>query len=182
MITPIQRRNLLVLAKYLESLPKDYKHFDMSAYFRVNAGSYTADSEIERNYALHNGGVATCGAAACAVGHGPSAGFLLQPQDFNIGGEVPDWYQYGQRVFCSTEDEPDDEGDLSDFEYMFGGQWSFYDDTPWGAAARIRHLLAGEAELDKFYSKSWEERLDEYKYQIKGNRSFLTSFNNWMMA
>jgi hypothetical protein len=70
------------------------------------------------------------------VGHGPAAGIRIYG-DF-------DWADYGNRVFGHLPDDG--------FGYMFGSEWSNYDNTPKGAAARIRTYVAlGHAPDDWFY-------------------------------
>ena len=135
----MNKENLLKLAAYLDTLPLDYKHFEMSDFMQEG------DPEKYTVYALENGGVATtCGAVACAVGHGPSAGFLfncdelVRGMSYNAAGEFvkllkPDWYSYTDRVFVSPNSEA--------FDFMFGGAWSAWDNTPCGAAARIRFAV-----------------------------------------
>ena len=142
-LTTDQRRNLDTLATYLENLPEDYTDFNMNYYF-FEAGrseedafidSHTSEfAKIEAKYARENGGVGKCGAVACAVGHGPSAGILFDEFDFaHNNPEKPEWGIYVEK-FCTN-------GSL-EWEFMFSGVWSLYDNTPHGAAKRIRYLLA----------------------------------------
>lgn len=123
----MNRKNLAKLATYLESLPDDYEAFDMSSFFD------STDHEAEISYALHNGGVHNCGTSACAVGHGPAAGFLLNPDE--IGWFGPRWSEYSARVFTYPH--------TPEWDWMFSGAWCEVDNTIKGAAARIRYLLAG---------------------------------------
>jgi hypothetical protein len=112
--------NLLKLADYLANLPDDYEKFDMSEYMLTRDGDFWQALDItERSKPA-------CGTVACAVGHGPSAGIRV------YGDES--WQDYSDRVF----------GDLGadDFQYMFGSEWSNYDNTPRGAAARIRTFVS----------------------------------------
>lgn len=129
----INRENLDKLATYLEKLPADYKHFEMTDYITGKRGN----SE-QVYYALNNGGVDTCGTAGCAIGHGPAAGILFKEEDLKVnqywasGFEV-DWNLYCDRYFVPTNSP--------EFEWMFGGAWYNWDNTPHGAAARIRYFL-----------------------------------------
>lgn len=117
----MNRDNLAHLATYLEALPADYQHFDMSMYMN-------GDDETE--YALGNAPLLHCGTVACACGHGPAAGMPLLPSEirWNIG----DWGAYTERVFELTAAEDD---------FLFAGFWESFDNTHQGAAARIRYLL-----------------------------------------
>lgn len=136
MLTATQRRNLVKLADYLESLPKSYKHFEMKSYF-IRNGITRAD---EVRYAKKNGGLDQfpCGTVACAVGHGPSAGVLFRPGDIDVWGE-PNWNFYSRR-FCYHG---------AAFIFMFGSDWSRVDNHHWGAAARIRYILEdGEVPME----------------------------------
>lgn len=119
--------NLLKLATYLETLPDDYGHFNMSEYMENIDGYYVCIT-------LQN--KPDCGTVACAVGHGPAAGI-------RVYGDTS-WGDYAERVFGYMTTDA--------FEYMFGSSWSDYDNTPKGAAARIRTYVAlGHAPNDWFY-------------------------------
>ena len=72
-------------------------------------------------------GMPTCGSSGCAVGHGPYAGISKIP------GEG--WVSYGTRAFGLSS------GDL-DWLWCFSSVWVNVDNTPRGAAKRIRYLLA----------------------------------------
>jgi hypothetical protein len=124
------RDNLLKLAAYLETLPDNYEQFDMSEYMLDRDGDYWETlGPDERSKP-------SCGTVACAVGHGPSAGI-------RIYGDL-DWADYAERVFGKIC--------LDEFQYMFGSEWSNYDNTPKGAAARIRTFVSlGHAPDDWFF-------------------------------
>lgn len=64
-----------------------------------------------------------CGTIGCAAGHGPSLGIAKQEND---------WNEYAYRAF-GARDLP--------FSWMFSTFWSDTDNTPRGAAARIRIAL-----------------------------------------
>lgn len=135
------RVNLARLATYLEKLPADYEQFEMSSFVE------DADPVKVQNYVVNNGSVASCGTAACAVGHGPAAHMFFNSKELLLlQGETPwnigeAWMNYARRVF--------DTNTLT-FEWMFGGCWASVpddsvdpvDNTVRGAAARIRYFLA----------------------------------------
>lgn len=135
-----RKANLIKLATYLESLPEDYGHFNMGTF--LDEGD-NFDAIVA--YALNNGGVHQCGTAACAVGHGPAAGVLFDKNEIaeewrwskaaneNIRVDVPNWLLYTKRFVDVNSDQ---------FDFLFGGSWVTYDDTPHGAAKRIRYFLA----------------------------------------
>ncbi len=130
-----QRANLEKLASYLEGLPEDYAHFDMGLYVDDNG-----DDDAVAHYARHNGGVASCGTTACAVGHGPAAGVLVD--EIFITRWSISWGQYARMAFgCGPGSQF--------FEWLFSEDWSDVDNTHHGAAARIR------AFLDKGIPQGW---------------------------
>lgn len=110
LISPQQEANLRKLAAYLLTLPADYPDFEMS--------DFTGDGSAPQRV--------TCGTAACAVGHGPAAGFKAKR------GE--DWGPYSERLFISQS--------FSEaWQWCFSGLWSRADNTVHGASARISWLL-----------------------------------------
>ncbi len=109
------KENLAKLAAYLAKLPDDYEKFNMWVYFSGRA---------EGTYMTHGGTM--CGTAACAVGHGPAAGIKSPVYD--------SWNDYCLQAFCIETQTPE-------FEWLFGGSWNQVDNTPKGAAARIRYYL-----------------------------------------
>lgn len=117
MIKAKHKANLLKLADYLATLPDDYEKFDMQ--------DYMLDSEGDIIW-ITTQNKPSCGTVACAVGHGPAAGI-------RVYGDV-DWSDYADRVFGYMTTDA--------FNYMFGSNWSDYDNTPKGAAARIRTFVA----------------------------------------
>lgn len=121
--TPEQRENLAKLAAYLERPDEERrKRFGMAGYCA------TVDEEGHEDKCVtlsHH----PCGAVACAVGNGPDAGVEAKR------GEA--WWSYSRRAFCAGEVE---------WRWCFTGLWSHCDNTPTGAAWRIRYLLQhGEA-------------------------------------
>lgn len=132
------RQRLEKLATYLESLPEDYQHFSMSSYLDAFGGD---DNKAEAEYARRNGGVPSCGTSACAVGHGPAAGVYMPPRMITKhpwnGMFRIDWDEYS-RLFTGEEQTC-----MPRWEWMFSGDWDEIDPHHWGAAARIRYVLAG---------------------------------------
>jgi hypothetical protein len=122
--------NLLKLAAYLETLPDDYEQFDMSEYMMARVGGYYETLRIDER------SKPVCGTVACAVGHGPAAGIRV------YGDEC--WGSYADRVFGFLPDDG--------FDYMFASGWSVDDNTPKGAAARIRtYVTLGHSPDDWSY-------------------------------
>lgn len=125
--TLAQRKRLEKLATYLESLPEDYDHFTMNFFVL----SRSQDEEVR--YARENGGVASCGAVACAVGHGPAAGILVPLQFIRrncFKRLYVAWYEYAG--YLAPEEA---------YNWLFIDDWKDYDNHHWGAAARIRYYL-----------------------------------------
>lgn len=113
-ITDEQETNLRKLAAYLLTLPADYPKFAMSL--------FTQDGRGGQGHPAH---LPDCGTAACAAGHGPSAG--IRPKK----GET--WAQYSGRAFCETWS--------IEWDWCFAPFWARADNTAHGAARRILHML-----------------------------------------
>ena len=119
-ISPFQRSNLEKLAAYLDTLPVDYDKLDMSGFAvsdlvtEIELGDFSPK-------VLHQ-----CGTAACAAGHGPSAGIRINR---TLDGS---WHNYTERAFGATDFD-----DLWDrcFDGDLGGNHI-------DAAARIHTWLA----------------------------------------
>lgn len=110
-ISDFQRGNLLTLADYLDQLPEDYGKFDMERFHSRRTGPTT---DIP------------CGAVACAIGHGPAAG--IAPVHDDKG-----WFTYSRRVFTGLN--------RCLWNWCFSACWAHTDNTPQGAAKRIRWAL-----------------------------------------
>lgn len=142
----LNRANLIKLAEYLDTLPDDYMSFSMDVFLTAaNSLRDALPTSRSRDYALHNGGVGECGAVACAVGHGPAAGILFDndPSLFFPESGRPDWDAYIDRYLIDDYKAYTPEASKA-FDWMFGGSWHSIDNTPSGAAARIRYLLDGK--------------------------------------
>lgn len=134
-----QRERLDLLATKLESLSPRYKHFEMKDFVDTEM----VDREAIMNYALHNGGVDKCGTVACAVGHGPAAGILV-PRSMldSTNGLYPiDWVKYSGLFVGLNWTHRRPQRDL--WHFLFAGAWAEVDNHHYGAAARIRYILAG---------------------------------------
>lgn len=107
-------QNLTTLANFLDKL--DPEKFDMVDFARDEHG------EQHMNPKIHE-----CTTVGCAVGWGPAAGIHVSKDDF-------DYFDYAKRVFGLSFGEPA-------FEWCFDGGWAWIDNTPTGAAKRIRHLV-----------------------------------------
>ena len=112
--------NLIILARYLRSLPPDYKEFDLTSFHSGWTEPWEAYEYREKNV--------KCGSVACAVGHGPEAGVEAWVHE--------SWLEYAYRAFGEGV-----------FDAFFSAYWSGYDNTPRGAAARICAVLDRPAEM-----------------------------------
>jgi hypothetical protein len=158
-LTTAQRARLEKLAAYLEGLPKRYRHFDM--------GEYMGDCDLGAviDYALNNGGVQKCGTVACAVGHGPAAGILVPKRLVTKGSFAPvSWNAYSELFVGNLALDPDYR-----FSWLFEGDWELYDNTHYGAAARIRYLLANGGPPDGFANpaRKWRRLYAPYRIDAK---------------
>lgn len=140
-LTQVQRERLDKLATYLERLPRRTRRFDMA---RWVSGLWGEDAV---KYARKNGGM--CGTAACAAGYGPAAGVLMPPRLASNG--YVDWEGYCQLFVGSS---------VPRRAWVFNGAWACVDNTPHGAAARIRYLLAKDSPPEGFAPTSlWAVRV-----------------------
>ena len=117
-ITSAQKANLIRLADYLDNLEPTYQGFNMLGYGNT---------------------AAKCGTTACAAGHTFAAG--IADRGFFRGkyGRT-DWPHVVKTLYTG--------GDLDVFRWLFGISWGWkdivtegVDNTPWGAAARIRYFV-----------------------------------------
>ena len=169
-ITPEQRSNLEKLATLLERVVPP-PEFDMSNYAYLDSGlttelaskytegfdldevdmtiidaAYDFDAlepalvkahfsgEIDRHPVFMTQDVYShCGTVACAAGHGPMAGIEAKPHE--------SWTAYTDRVFGTKINGHFSEKDMYSWHWMFGAVWTKIDNTPKGAAARIRRYL-----------------------------------------
>jgi hypothetical protein len=123
---PMIADRLLGLADYLDKLPPDYEKFTMSTYARCLGGGTASVEEATDS----------CFTCACALGHGPAAGYAPLPDDISpMTGKIY-WESYASDVFGV-----DSEDDKALWSYMFASEWAFIDDTPQGAAKRIRYAV-----------------------------------------
>jgi hypothetical protein len=152
-LTDEQRANLDKLATYLEGLPKRYKHFGMGVWITG------ADGKAIVRYALENGGVSSCGAVACAVGHGPAAGILVPGSMVTLDcyGPSVDWWNYAEQAFGVCHD------------WCFESDWDTIDNHHYGAAARIRYLLDKGEPPEGFEdpARKWRKVYAPYRIDAK---------------
>ena len=171
-VTPRRRANLEKLADYLEGLPRDYSHFEMSVY-ADHEGDHDFGGETFEE-AMHDRPEETvqdCGTVACAVGHGPAAGIpfaqchLRKEPRFNGEGYIYDldWDSYATNFVPLRS---------SDWSWMFDSDWSGVDNHHWGAAARIRYYLdKGLPEhWNSFYTSPQKSDVELYKPYHIDNR------------
>lgn len=125
-LSPEHRDRLAALADLLETVPDD--RFDMSWFHsRLGNGSPEGVAELRDE----------CGTAGCALGWATT----LFP---SLGGEG--WWDYVNRVFGLPVSE-------EAWSWMFSDWWRDWDNTPRGAAARIRHLL------EHGLTEDWREQM-----------------------
>ena len=105
------QRNLRLLADHIDNV--DQENFSMETY-----GIYRG----------HN-----CETVACALGHAPYVHGLGTVDD-DHNNSILNWEKYSKRVFGL---------DYTDEEWLwcFSCSWESYDNTPKGAAKRIRYML-----------------------------------------
>ena len=95
--------------------------------------TYSADGESYKP---------NCGAVGCAIGHGPYAGIPKRVSE--------SWDAYDTRVFGLQGEA---------LRWCFSSRWAEIDNTPEGAAKRIRYLLEHGAPPDDFLNhRPWNKR------------------------
>lgn len=119
----MNRENIKKAADYVFNLPEDYAGFDMMGFSEHGTPAESAH---------------TCGAAGCFVGHWPQAG--IDPR------RDEGWTEYSERA--SGLDMLSGEWD-----WIFGQNWAFTDNTPRGAAQRAYWLL------DHGLPDDWHEQM-----------------------
>jgi len=124
--------NMIRLASYLEEFVTQ-DMFDMSRFRRVQDSPHTIDFISKTD----------CGTIGCALGWCP---FIegLEPLSEEINDKHPeaakenpilDWRAYCLRVIGTGT------GSLN-WNFLFSGSWDSFDNTPNGAAGRLRYLAA----------------------------------------
>ena len=116
----MNRDNLEKLADLLETVVPP-PEFHMTSYIRDSKGYNVLPEDFELEQYQE------CGTVACACGHGPMAGIPVKKSDDN-------WAKYSERVF-------DLESWSIAWDFLFHPYWVGTDNTPKGAAARIRLML-----------------------------------------
>jgi hypothetical protein len=143
-------KDLTLLANYLEKLPIHYSHFNM---VRFNSAFGTIPAEIEEH---------SCGTSGCAVGHAPFVEGIPKPEKEEL------WSDYSVRIaFLNDGFLCEDQESLWDF--MFGPIWFEYDNTPHGAAKRIKLALSNP-----------DACLEVMKIRYRGD-SITESYNNLLL-
>lgn len=132
MTTPIQRANLAKLADYLAVLVPP-PGFDMGSWLQRENSLDEDDFNDEPHLCdLDPKFYAECGTTACAIGHGPLAGIPPTEADYN-------WESYCENNFTGDSANYISAGPI--FTWLFHSNWSWLDNTPEGAARRVRHFL-----------------------------------------
>lgn len=135
----INRKDLTLLADYLEKLPQDYENFDMDK-FEKKGRLLSEVTEWDN----------LCGTAGCAVGHAPFVQGISRPKENEWWGEYSDRITFDKNLVVYKSGEHDD---LWDF--LFGSNWVHVDNTPQGAARRIRAVLKDHESCVKFIERVW---------------------------
>ena len=125
--------NFLKLATKLDTVPQEEFHMEIYRGILSKSGV-----PLHRRFRSPS----DCGTVGCALGHAPlTPGLETIPLDFPIHyilgepqGRQLEWDSYALRIFGISP-----ESDAGAF--IFSSGWTPVDNTPQGAAARIRYLL-----------------------------------------
>jgi hypothetical protein len=132
-----QKAKLKILSDYLIT-GETAMRFDMANYCR-----YPDGDDAEPTY--HE-----CGAVACALGHGPSAGVVPNYYD--------SWETYCKNSFGISSDF------TKEWDFLFDDEWEHTDNTPQGAGHRIKWFLENGVPtnddylLYDFFSEGWWQK------------------------
>jgi hypothetical protein len=149
----VVKRDLLVLANYLESLSENYEHFNMGVYLGVSCVHLSEDeradiggfSKIDHKVYKEITGFSeyttpekffSCDTVACVIGHTK----LLQLEGIDTAeASWTDLRDYLSDNYARVD------------KWMFDPDWDKVDNSPKGAAKRIRYALefGVPADLDK---------------------------------
>lgn len=135
----INYENLEKIAAYTEKRPQE--GFNMMQYCQDDRGHSVSHA---------------CGTLMCIIGDLPAlkGEFSLRSDEVHshVSGQAVDWSSYSGRVTGL-----DDSGD--EWEYLFGGDWVYTDNTPKGAAARIRYFIENGLPEDPYGEMEGSEPL-----------------------
>lgn len=134
-LEPEHIANFTKLADYLAVLPADYHKFAMDTYAsRVDYRLVYQGDLSPEDVAVSDG--LPCDTVACALGHGPAAG--INPHSATHSWPSRRWEAYAADCFgASTMFHKR----IEVFRWCFSGSWVDVDNTPQGAALRIRYML-----------------------------------------
>ena len=117
----MNKKNLLLLADFLDKLPQEL--FNMK-YYRLNE-----NGERVEFYSKND-----CGTIGCALGWAAASGIPeLEIEHFPKKGTRLSWLMYSEAVFGFISENT--------FDYLFSEYWTEVDNSPSGAAKRIRQVV-----------------------------------------
>lgn len=154
---PMNKDNLLKLAKFLDTL--DQEQFHMK-YLRAEKYDHSRlgiklislfPQDIGKD-------INTCNSIGCTLGWAVSIPeFKLERGDFSNTSPFPLlWNEYCYRIF-------DISPETIVWDFLFSEEWEHIDNTPTGAASRIRYVLEGDIDLSDF---------ELYTNDCEGNKIF----------
>lgn len=148
-------KDLTLLANYLEQLPEGYEQFEMSHF----TSTYNDLEEFDTSSGF------ICGTSGCAVGHAPFISGVSKPL------KDEGWSDYSDRITFSV-DRLYYQHEVV-WEFMFGSFWSNVDNTPQGAARRIKAVLADPEKCFNFMDEEQCPINDIHKYRSENYQQLL---------
>jgi len=119
----MNRENLSSMADYIETIPQE--KFDMNTYRRGESVKHA------------------CGSVGCILGHCTILDERPLPVDYYADIAFASW----SLEFTGLNPNSDE------WDYLFSSFWTYGDNTPTGAAKRIRHFL------EKGLPQDWHEQM-----------------------
>ena len=158
MRTPSQLRALSDLADFLVGVPQE----------KFNMAEYRMDAEGDTIYWRNEN---DCGTSGCALGWAPHVpGLEPVESDFDADtrwGDCLRFKRYCKRVFGLVEDGHS----CNHWEWCFSGRWAAYDNTPIGAARRIRfYVLRDLPENFVLPSTVWMDIVNDWAEEREKNK------------
>lgn len=141
-LAPIHEKRLLKLATYLDNSVSQeqfdmgiYRSWDAAKKYKVKDKRHTSSKKVFNDPNL-------CGTVGCALGYAPIATGIYPKYNFSLSlitiASSINWLKYALETL-GLNNYP--------YDFLFHQKWASIDNTPKGAAARIRFLVDNQDTL-----------------------------------